>query len=102
LSGCAAVSAGERHGKFVLIGAAAIAGCVLQMAVISAQADSMQHGSGTGSSHAALDGPRRMVNYSDLDLSRPEGINTLEAPISRAVESVCEQSGDRSLKGTGL
>jgi hypothetical protein len=38
-----------------------------------------------------------MVNYSDLNLSRPEGINTLEARISRAVDSVCEQSGDKGL-----
>lgn len=80
-----------------LIGAAAIAGCVLQMASIRVQADSVQQGSDTGASYAALDGPRSTVNYNDLDLSRPAGINTLEVRIRRAVESVCEQSGDKSL-----
>jgi UrcA family protein len=81
-----------------LIGAVAIAGCVLQMASISVQADSMQQGSTTESSRVVLDAPRRVVNYGDLNLSRPEGINTLEARIRRAVDSVCEQSGDMGLR----
>jgi UrcA family protein len=83
-----------------LIGAAAIAGCALQMASVGVQADSMQQGSGTESLHAVPDAPRRMVNYSDLNLSRPEGINTLEARIRRAVDSVCDQSSDWSRNRT--
>jgi hypothetical protein len=37
------------------------------------------------------------VNYGDLNLSRPEGINTLESRIRKAVDSVCERSGDRGI-----
>ncbi|MGB7904813.1 MAG: UrcA family protein [Steroidobacteraceae bacterium] len=87
----------NRQGFGDLIGAVAIAGCVLQMASISVQADSMQQGSTTESSRVVLDAPRRVVNYGDLNLSRPEGINTLEARIRRAVDSVCEPSGDKRL-----
>jgi UrcA family protein len=87
----------NRQGFGNLIGAVAIAGCVLQMASIRVQADSMQQGSTTESSRADLDAPRKVVNYGDLNLSRPEGINTLEARIRRAVDSVCEQSGDKGL-----
>jgi UrcA family protein len=87
----------NRQGFGNLIGAVAIAGCVLQMASIRVQADSMQQGNTTESSRADLDAPRKVVNYGDLNLSRPEGINTLEARIRRAVDSVCEQSGDKGL-----
>jgi UrcA family protein len=87
----------NRQGFGNLIGAVAIAGCVLQLASISVQADSMQQGSTTESSRVVLDAPRRLVSYDDLNLSRPEGINTLEARIRRAVDSVCEPSGDRDL-----
>lgn len=87
----------NRQGFGNLTGAVAIAGCVLQMASISAQADSMQQGSTAESSRVVLDAPRRVVNYRDLNLTRPEGINTLEARIRRAVDSVCEQSGDKGL-----
>ena len=87
----------NRQGFGNLIGAVALAGCVLQMASVRVQADSMQQGSTTESSRAVLDAPRKVVNYGDLNLSRPEGIKTLEARIARAVDSVCEQSGDKSL-----
>jgi UrcA family protein len=87
----------NRQGFGKLIGAVAIAGCVLQMAPIRVQADSMQQGRTTESSRAVLDAPRKVVNYGDLNLSRSEGINTLEARIRRAVDSVCEQSGDKGL-----
>lgn len=87
----------NRQGLGNLIGAVAIAGCVLQITSISVQADSMQQGSTTQSSRADLDAPRKVVNYGDLNLSRPEGINTLEARIRRAVDSVCEPSGDKGL-----
>ncbi|MGB7739687.1 MAG: UrcA family protein [Steroidobacteraceae bacterium] len=87
----------NRQGFGNLIGAVAIAGCVLQMTSTRVQADSMQQGSTTESSRADLDAPRKVVNYGDLNLSRPEGINTLEARIRRAVDSVCEQSGDKGL-----
>lgn len=87
----------NRLGFGDLIGAVAIAGCVLQMASISVQADSMQQGSTTVSTRVVIDAPRRGVNYGDLNLSRPEGINTLEARIRRAVDSVCEPSGDKDL-----
>lgn len=80
-----------------LVGAVAIAGCALQMTSIRVQADSMQQGSTTESSRAGLDAPRKMVNYGDLNLSRTEGIKTLEARIRRAVDSVCQQSGDKGL-----
>jgi UrcA family protein len=87
----------NRQGFGNLIGAVAIAGCVLQMTSIRVQADSMQQDSTTESSRVVLDAPRKVVNYGDLNLSRPEGINTLEARIRRAVDSVCEQSGDKGL-----
>jgi UrcA family protein len=87
----------NRQGFGNLIGAVAIAGCVLQLASIRVQADSMQQGSTTESSRVVLDAPRRLVSYGDLNLSRPEGINTLEARIRKAVDSVCEQSGDKGL-----
>jgi UrcA family protein len=87
----------NRQGLGNLFGAVAVAGCVLQMASISVQADSMQQDSTTESSRAVRDAPSRVVNYGDLNLSRPEGINTLEARIRRAVDSVCEQSGGKGL-----
>jgi len=87
----------NREGFGTLLGAVAVAGCVLQMASISVQADSMQQESTTGSSRAVRDAPRKVVNYADLNLSRPEGINTLEARIRRAVDGVCEQSGGEGL-----
>jgi UrcA family protein len=87
----------NRQGFGNLAGAVAIAGCVLLMASSGVQADSMRQGSTTESSRVVLDVPRRVVNYGDLDLSRSAGINTLEARIRRAVDSVCEQSGDKSL-----
>jgi UrcA family protein len=87
----------NRQGFRNVIGAVAIAGCVLQMASTRVQADSMQQGSTTESSRAGLDAPRSVVNYDDLNLSHPEGINTLEARIRRAVDSVCEQSGGKGL-----
>jgi UrcA family protein len=87
----------NREGFGHLLGAVAVAGCVLQMTPISVQADSMQHDSATESSLADRDAPRKVVSYGDLNLSRPEGINTLEARIRKAVDSVCEQSGGKGL-----
>jgi UrcA family protein len=61
------------------------------------QADSMQQDSTTESSRAVRDAPSKMVNYGDLNLSRPEGINTLESRVRKAVDSVCKQSGGKGL-----
>ena len=79
----------NRQGFRNLIGAVAITGFVLQMTSISVQADSVRQGGTTESSRAVLDAPRSAVKYRDLSLSRPEGINTLEARIRRAVDSGC-------------
>lgn len=87
----------NRQGFRNVIAAVAIAGCVLQLASTRAQADSMQQGGTAPSSRAGLDAPRSVVNYGDLNLLHPEGINTLEARIRRAVDSVCEQSGGKGL-----
>jgi UrcA family protein len=87
----------SREGFDHLLGAVAIAGCVLQMAPVGVQADSMQQDSATESSLADRDAPRKMVSYGDLNLSRPEGIKTLEARIRKAVDSVCDQSGGKGL-----
>lgn len=92
----------NRQGRRNLIGAVVIAGCVLQMASITAQADSVQQGSTPEDSRAALDAPRSVVRYGDLNLSRPEGMNTLETRIRRAVDTVCERSGGKGLSRVRL
>jgi UrcA family protein len=87
----------NRQGSRNLISAVAIAGCVLQISSFRVQAESVQQGSTTELSRSVFDAPRSVVNYGDLDLSRPEGINTLEIRIRRAVDSVCELSGGKGL-----
>lgn len=38
-----------------------------------------------------------LVNYGDLDLTRPSGVSTLDARISRAVERVCQPGAVRDI-----
>jgi UrcA family protein len=81
----------------------AIAGGALQLVPDSARADEMTPRTtaeylSTDSVGAAHDGPSKIVRFADLNLSRPEGMETLAARIKSAADSVCAQSGYRDLR----
>ena len=73
----------------------AVAGCVLQLASMTALADSAKLiASPTNSPAVAVlahdDVRRQSVSYRDLNLSSPEGVSALTARIERAADSVCD------------
>jgi UrcA family protein len=76
------------------VGIAVLAGGVLQLASIGAQADGAKMITTTAHSPAVVaiagDGlAREAVSYADLDLSSSEGMRTLNARIKSAVNNVC-------------
>ena len=40
------------------------------------------------------------VRFSDLDLSKPDGVNALKARIRRAARQVCDEGGTRDLEAS--
>jgi UrcA family protein len=86
------------------IPALALTASLVQMAPMSAQADSLEGYARPGLSpqvtaHAMAGIPYKVVTFGDLNLSRPEGIKTLHARIMSAVNSVCPRADNRDLRG---